>query len=60
MTKKQKLDRWREARVQNYMDTRSPQSLAGMIVELEDAGEHEPEFGLDEEWPIGVKQFKSW
>lgn len=46
---------WREARIQHYADTRSPESLARMLVELEDVGEHVPEFDYRDEWPGGLE-----
>jgi hypothetical protein len=42
-----KIAEWIEARVQHYARTRSPETLARMLVDLEG----EPEFGIDEEWP---------
>jgi len=42
---------WREARIQHYADTRHPQTLAQMVVELEDSHDVVPEFTIDEEWP---------
>lgn len=49
---------WREARAQNYLRTRSPESLASMLVDLEDAGGHVPEFDVDEEWPEAVRHLR--
>lgn len=49
---------YREARIQSYAQTRSVQSLAQMIVELEDAGGHCPEFEIDEEWPRCVDHLR--
>lgn len=60
MTKKQKAKIWRDARVQNYANTRSSMSLAEMLVGLEDDGKYEPEFQIDEEWPSGVAKLKTW
>lgn len=54
-----RLAAWREARVQNYMRTRSLESLASMLVDLEDAGGHVPEFEMDEEWPEGVRDLRA-
>ena len=45
--------KWREARIQHYADTRHPQTLAQMVVELEDSYDVVPEFTIDEEWPNG-------
>lgn len=42
---------WRDARIQHYADTRHPQTLAQMVVELEDSYDVTPEFNIDEEWP---------
>lgn len=42
---------WLEARVQNYITTRSPETLARMLVDLEESTKSEPEFLFDEEWP---------
>lgn len=42
----------------HYADTRSAQSLAGMVVELEDEHGCIPEFEYDDEWPESVAQFK--
>lgn len=50
-SKAKKRKAWIEARVQNYASTRSPESLARMLVELEDYSGSLPEFELDEEWP---------
>lgn len=44
---------WRAARIQHYADTRHPQTLAQMVVELEDSYDVTPEFDIDEEWPNG-------
>jgi hypothetical protein len=52
------LEAWRDARVANYADTRSVESLARMVVELEDAGDYTPEFEIDDEWPRGVAYMK--
>lgn len=60
MTKKQKEAIWRSARVKNYANTRSPLSLAEMLVGLEDDNECEPEFQIDEEWPANVAKLKTW
>lgn len=49
---KARIAAWREARVQSYLK-RSHDALARMLVELEDAGDHTPEFEIDEEWPRG-------
>lgn len=46
---------WREARVQNYALTRSPDALARMVVELEDDHKCTPEFEIDELWPDPVR-----
>lgn len=56
-TQKQ-LAAWREARVAHYADTRSTESLARMVVELEDDHGCVPEFEYDDEWPDGLKRFK--
>lgn len=53
-----RLFAWREARVQNYARTRGLDGLARMLVDLEDAGGHVPEFEIDEEWPEGVGDFR--
>jgi hypothetical protein len=50
---------WRQARIQNYIETRSVQALAQMVVELEDSSDSCPEFGLDEEWPERVRHLKA-
>jgi len=42
---------WLEARMQHYADTRHPQTLAQMVVELEDSYDVVPEFAIDEDWP---------
>ena len=42
-----------DARIQHYADTRHPQTLAQMVVELEDGYDVVPEFAFDEEWPNG-------
>lgn len=49
---------WREARVQNYADTRSVQALARMVVELEDDNDIIPEFEIDEDWPERVRHLR--
>lgn len=41
---------WRRARVLNYVSTRSPEALASMLVELEDATGSEPEFLITDNW----------
>lgn len=55
---KAQLAAWREARVQNYANTRSTETLARMVVELEDSYMVTPEFEVDEEWPSGVESMK--
>lgn len=50
--------RWLEARVQSYIATRSPESLARMLVDLEDSTGSMPEFDFDEEWPSSVRGMK--
>lgn len=55
---KAQLAAWREARIQNYADTRSTESLAGMVVELEDSYEVIPEFEIDEDWPERVRHLR--
>ena len=55
---KAQLDAWREARIQNYADTRSTDALARMVVELEDSYMVTPEFEVDEDWPERVKNMK--
>jgi hypothetical protein len=52
------LRAWREARVINYVSTRSIDALARMVVELEDSAGHMPEFDFDEEWPEAVASLK--
>jgi hypothetical protein len=42
---------WLDARIQHYADTRHPQTLAQMVVELEDSYDVVPEFAIDEDWP---------
>jgi hypothetical protein len=42
--------KWREARIQHYADSRHPQTLAQMLVELEDSHDSTPEFSIEEEW----------
>jgi len=51
---------WRDARVQNYARTRSPDALARMVVELEDDADHPclPEFEFDEAWPEAVAHLR--
>lgn len=56
-TKKQ-LAAYRDARIQNYARRLSPESLAGMLVDLEDSGGHEPEFQYDEEWPGSLERMR--
>jgi hypothetical protein len=55
---KAQLAAWREARVQNYADTRSVGALARMVVELEDSYMVTPEFEVDEDWPERVRKLK--
>lgn len=55
---KEQLTAWREARVQNYADTRSVNALARMVVELEDSGSCLPEFEIDEDWPERVRHWR--
>jgi hypothetical protein len=54
---KEQIAAWREARVQNYA-RRSPQTLAQMLVELEDSSECLPEFEIDERWPASVEHLR--
>lgn len=42
---------WLEARIRHYSDTRHPQTLAQMVVELEESHDVTPEFDFEEEWP---------
>lgn len=49
---------WRQARIDSYANRLSPASLAGMLVDLEDAGGHCPEFEYDEEWPAAVAHLR--
>ncbi|HSR79102.1 MAG TPA: hypothetical protein VLN57_21190 [Xanthobacteraceae bacterium] len=49
-TKREKAA-YRQARIQSYASRLSPESLAGMLVDLEDAESLAPEFEIDEEWP---------
>lgn len=49
---------WREARVQNYALTRSPETLARMLVELEESYDVVPEFEINEDWPDAVASLK--
>jgi len=53
------LAAWREARVQHYVQTRSPDALARMVVELEDSGDNLPEFEIDDEWPEMVRHMRA-
>lgn len=55
---KAQLSAWREARIQNYADTRSVDTLARMVVELEDSYMVTPEFEVDEDWPERVRNMK--
>lgn len=49
---------WREARVLHYISTRSLDSLARMVVELEDSDGNLPEFDIDDEWPLDVRHLR--
>lgn len=53
-----KRQQYLDARVQNYAATRSPESLARMLVDLEEATGSEPEFLIDEEWPAAVRSLQ--
>ncbi len=52
------LAAWRNARVMSYANRLSPESLAGMLVDLEDSTGSCPEFEIDEEWPASVANMK--
>jgi hypothetical protein len=55
---KAQLAAWREARVQHYIATRGVDSLARMIVDLEDSGGNVPEFDIDDDWPECVRNLR--
>lgn len=55
---KKQIATWNEARVQNYIATRSPETLARMLVYLEMLSKRLPEFEIDEEWPEAVRDMK--
>lgn len=55
---KEQIAAWREARVVHYADTRSLESLARMVVDLEDSHDCVPEFEIDDDWPEVVKKMK--
>ena len=55
---KAQLSAWREARVQNYINTRSLDALARMVVELEDSCDFAAEFDIDEAWPTAVQHMR--
>lgn len=57
LTKEQR-QAFRDARVTNYQLHLSPQTLASMVVELEDESNCPPEFEYDEEWPSSVQHLK--
>ncbi len=50
-----KRDAWIEARVQHYIETRSIEGLARMLVDLENDTGAVPEFEIDEDWPTRGK-----
>ncbi len=50
-----KTKQWREARVQSYIETRSAESLARMLVDLEDCTNSPAEFDIDDDWPTQGK-----
>lgn len=56
---KRDRENWIEARVQNYIATRSPESLARMLVGLEGDTGQVPEFDIDEIWPFSVHAMKN-
>lgn len=47
-----------DARVTNYQLHLSPQTLASMVVDLEDECDCPPEFEYHEEWPSSVRHMK--
>lgn len=55
---KAQMKAWRDARVASYADSRSLNSLAGMVVELEDINGCTPEFEIDDEWPSAVSHLR--
>jgi hypothetical protein len=55
---KEQIAAWRAARAQSYARTRTAETLAAMLVELEDSSECLPEFEIDEEWPSGVEHLR--
>lgn len=57
-TKREKAA-YRNARIQSYASRLSPESLAGMLVDLEDSGGHTPEFEIDEEWPGALERLRA-
>jgi len=44
--------------VNHYMLTRSLESLASMLVELEDSSKCQAEFGVTDDWPEAVRHMK--
>ena len=62
MAKKKKptlaqMTAWRVARMRSYA-SRSPETLAWMLVDLEDSTESLPEFEIDEAWPSSVESLR--
>lgn len=55
---KKQVAAWHEARIHNYVITRSPLALATMVVELENSGTCLPEFEIDEQWPAEVRHMR--
>lgn len=55
---RKRREAWHEARVQSYLTTRSAESLARMLVDLEDESETPAEFDYDDEWPSSVRGMK--
>lgn len=52
------LKAYRDARIANYARTRSAETLACMIVELEDSTHSLPEFEYEDEWPVAVRAMR--
>ena len=50
-TTKKAVAAWKEARAQSYARRLSPLTIATMLVDLEDDGGYEPEFGFQDPWP---------
>jgi len=55
---RKKREAWKEARVQSYIAMHSVESLARMLVDLEDKSGCPAEFDYDETWPSAVQWMK--